>query len=140
MSRERRASTLGSTRRSRVSRVYFTMFLIHDILMWIRIRGSMPLTIDPNPGSGSCYFRHWPSRCLQKLIFKQFFFLLLFEDTFTSFFKDKKYKRSNKTVGFKVFLNFFACWEKDLDPDLWLMNPDPGGPKTYGSGSGTLVN
>ncbi len=27
---------------------------IHDILVWIRIRGSMPLT----NGSGSCYFRH----------------------------------------------------------------------------------
>ncbi len=37
---------------------------IHDILGWIRIRirGSMPLT----NGSGSCYFRHWPSRCQQK--------------------------------------------------------------------------
>jgi hypothetical protein len=30
------------------------VFRIHDILVWIRIRGSMPLTI----GSGSCYFRH----------------------------------------------------------------------------------
>ena len=28
-----------------------------------------------------------------------------------------------------MFLNFFDCWEKDLDPGLWLMNPDPGGPK-----------
>jgi hypothetical protein len=27
---------------------------IHDILLWIRIRGSMHLT----NGSGSCYFRH----------------------------------------------------------------------------------
>ena len=37
------------------------MLRIHDILGWIRIRiqirGSMPLT------NGSCYFRHWPSRC-----------------------------------------------------------------------------
>ncbi len=40
---------------------------IHDILVWIRIRiwirGSMPLT--NGSGSGSCYFRHWPSRCQQ---------------------------------------------------------------------------
>jgi hypothetical protein len=35
----------------------------------------------------------------------KFFFLLLFEGTFTSFFKDKKNKRSHKTVGIKVFLN-----------------------------------
>ncbi len=25
--------------------------------------------MDPDPGSGPCYFRHWPSRCQQKLIF-----------------------------------------------------------------------
>jgi hypothetical protein len=30
------------------------VFRIHEILVWIRIRGSMPLT----NGSGSCYFRH----------------------------------------------------------------------------------
>jgi hypothetical protein len=40
----------------------FSVLRIHDILGWIRIRGSMPLT----NGSGSCYFRHWPSRCQQK--------------------------------------------------------------------------
>jgi hypothetical protein len=35
---------------------------IHDILVWIRIRGSMPLTNGSGSGSGfgmgSCYFRH----------------------------------------------------------------------------------
>jgi hypothetical protein len=31
-----------------------TVFRIHDISEWIRIRGSMPLT----KGSGSCVFRH----------------------------------------------------------------------------------
>jgi hypothetical protein len=39
---------------------------------------------------------------------KKFFCLLLFEGAFTSFFKDKKSKRSNKTVGIKVFLTIFA--------------------------------
>jgi hypothetical protein len=37
----------------------------------ILIRGSMPLTngsVDPDPGSGSSYFRHRPSRCQQKRI------------------------------------------------------------------------
>ena len=42
----------------------------------------------------------------KKLI--KFFCLFLFEGTFTSFFKDKKSKRSNKTVGIKVFLTIFA--------------------------------
>jgi hypothetical protein len=31
-----------------------TVLRIQDILLWIRIRGSLPLT----NGSGSCYFRH----------------------------------------------------------------------------------
>jgi len=49
---------------------------IHDILGWIRIRGSMPLT--NGSGSGSCYFRLLPSRCQQKTnFFTQFFCLLL---------------------------------------------------------------
>ncbi len=44
------------------------------------------------------------------------------------------------TVVIKVFLTFFAWWQKNPDPDpyLWLVDPDPGGPKTCGSGSGTL--
>ncbi len=71
------------------------MLRIHDILGWIRIRGSIPLTNVS--GSGSCYFRHWPSRCQQKTNFlHNFFCLLLFEGTFTSFFEDKKSKRVTK--------------------------------------------
>ncbi len=80
---------------------------IHDILVWIRIRiqirGSMPLT----NGSGSCYFRHWPSRCQQKTNFYFLFLicLLLFEGTFTSFFKDKSQKESqnSRNQGFSIY-------------------------------------
>ena len=51
---------------------------IHDILGWIRIRirRSMPLT--NGSGSGSCYFRHLPSRCQPKTNFLTQFFLLIF--------------------------------------------------------------
>jgi hypothetical protein len=62
--------------------------------------------------------------------------------------KKKKSKRSHKTVRIKFFYYFCLMiegWYKDPDPDphLWLMDPDPGGPKTCGSGgsgfgSGTL--
>ncbi len=49
------------------------VLLIHDILVWIRIRirGSMLLAKGSGfgSGSGSCYFPYWPSRCQQKLIF-----------------------------------------------------------------------
>jgi hypothetical protein len=45
----------------------------------------------------------------QQIFLKKFFYLLPFEGTFTSFFiKDKKSKRSHKTLGIKVFLNIFA--------------------------------
>ncbi len=48
------------------------MLRIHDILVRIRIRGSIPLT----NGSRSCYFCHWPSRRQQKLILKNVFLLV----------------------------------------------------------------
>jgi hypothetical protein len=41
-------------------------------------------------------------------IFSKFFCLVLFEGTFTSFFKDKKSKRSHKTEGIKVLLTIFS--------------------------------
>jgi hypothetical protein len=48
---------------------------IHDILVWIRIRGSMRLT----DGSGSFYFHYWPSRCQQKTnFFKEAFLHITF--------------------------------------------------------------
>jgi hypothetical protein len=42
-------------------------------------------------------------------IYKKFFCLLLFDGTFTKFFK-KKSKRSHNEVGIKVFLPIFAWW------------------------------
>jgi hypothetical protein len=44
----------------------------------------------------------------KKIIFsKKFFCILLFEGTFTSFFQDKKSKRSHKTVEIRFFLLLF---------------------------------
>ncbi len=68
-----------------------------------RIRGSMPPT--NGSGSGSYYFRHWPSIRQQKNNNKKSFSVLfLFDGSFISVFKDKKSKRSHKTVRIKVFL------------------------------------
>ena len=39
----------------------------------------------------------------------EFLCLFLFEGTFTSFFKDKKSKSSQRIVDIKVFCLFFAC-------------------------------
>ncbi len=94
--------------RARENVLFFWVLWIHDILVWnrIRIRGSMPLT----NGYGSFYFHHWPSRWQQKkqMLLKKIYCILLSEGTFTSFFKGKKSKRSNKTVEIKVFLTIFA--------------------------------
>jgi len=66
---------------------------IHDILIRIRI----PL------------FHHDLQEANKKLILLKDLCLLLFEGTFTSFFKDKKSKRSHKTEGgINVFLTIFA--------------------------------
>jgi hypothetical protein len=67
--------------------------------------------------------------------------LFLFEATFTSFFKDKKSERHNKTVGINDILLFlFHNLEPDPEPNPYivLLDSDPGGPKAYGSGSATL--
>ncbi len=53
--------------------IWWPVLWIHDILVWIRIRGSISLT----NGSGSCFFRHRPARCQQKTYFLTQFFLLI---------------------------------------------------------------
>jgi hypothetical protein len=63
------------TTRPLQNRFLSAVLRIHDILGWIWIRGSMPLT------NGSGYFRHWPSRCQQKnnflTVFSAYYFLKL---------------------------------------------------------------
>jgi hypothetical protein len=61
--------------------------------------------VDPDADPDPAIFVIHLQEANQKLIFlMKFFCLLLFEGTFTSFFKDKK----SKTVRIKVFLNIFA--------------------------------
>jgi hypothetical protein len=62
---------------------------------------------DPDPGSGSCFLRHRPSRCQQKLIFKFIFSAYYFLKVHLHLFcKDKK----SQIVGIKIFLTIFAWW------------------------------
>ncbi len=77
-------------------------------------------------GSGSCYFRQWPTRWQQKIHFFLRFFANYSEATFTSKVIKKSQNRRNQ--GFRTI---FAWWWKDPDPDpnLVLMDPDLGGPK-----------
>ncbi len=65
----------------------------------------------------------------KKQIKKFFFCTLLFEGTFTSFFKDKKSKRSHKAVEIEVFPYYFC---------LMMEGSGSGSiPLTNGSGSGS---
>ncbi len=72
---------------------------IQGIFVWIRIRTGC--------GSGSFYFHRWPPRdANKKLILKNFFCILLFEGTFTSFFNEKSQKRIVALFAFGRNLNF----------------------------------
>jgi len=51
----------------------------------------------------------------KQIFLKKKFCLLLFEGTFTSYFKDKKSKRNYKTEGIKVFLTILL---DDIPPYL----------------------
>ena len=103
------------------------MLRINDILGWIRIRirRSMPLT--NGSGSGSCCFRHWPSRCQQKTHFLTQFFLLI---TFWSYsyiiFQKLKVKESqnSRNQGF----SYYFC----------MMIEESGSGSRAGSGSGSI--
>ncbi len=122
------------------------VFRIHNIMVWIRIRGSMPLTNGSRSGfgSGSCYFRHRPSRYNKKQFFyfisSAYYFLKIHLHLFQRS-KIQKESQNSKNQGFSY--NFCMMIEGSRsgsgsipltkDPD-----PDPGGPKTCGSGSGTL--
>ncbi len=55
---ERKTIQLSHSNVSGNCRWFKPVLRIHDILAWIRIRGSTPLT----SGSGSGFFRHWHSR------------------------------------------------------------------------------
>jgi hypothetical protein len=103
-------------------------FRIRDILVWIRIRGSVPLT------NGSCSFRQWPSKPTKNHFFVCLFLcLLLFDVHLHHSSKIKSHKEVTKTAETKVFSNYFCSMIEGSG--LWLTNPDAGGPRTYGPGT-----
>jgi hypothetical protein len=88
---------------------FLTELRIHDILVWIRIRGSMPLTngsgswiLDPDP---AIFVTDLQDANKKIILVTNFFCRLLFEGTFTSFFKEKKSKRvkNSRNQGFSYY-------------------------------------
>jgi hypothetical protein len=72
-----------------------------DPCLWL-----MDPDADPDPAILSLTFKMPTKNKFKKKVFLPT--VLPFEGTFTSFFKEKKSKRSHKTVEFKVFLTIFA--------------------------------
>ncbi len=103
------------------ARYRYAVFRTHDILdpcLWL---------MDPDPDPGSCFFRHWPSRCQQKTIFVQTFFLLITVRRYIyiifQIWKSQKESQNSRNQGF----SYYFC----------MMTEGSGSiPKTNGSGSG----
>jgi len=74
---------------------------IHDIMVWILIRicGSMLLT----NGSGSWYFRHWPSSFSA-------YYRVLFEGTLLHLHHFSKKKVKKKSQSNQGFFTIFDWW------------------------------
>ncbi len=87
------------------------VFRIHDILVWIRICRSMPLTNKSwsGFGCGICYFRHWPSRRQQKTNLKKVFLLIILWRYIYIIFKRQKVQKksqNNRNQGFSYYYCF----------------------------------
>jgi hypothetical protein len=66
--------TYGKMPPNQLSQKFKPVLRIHDMLVWIRIRRSMPVTNGSWSGLGSGFrFRNWPSRCQQKTDFLKSF-------------------------------------------------------------------
>ncbi len=104
---------------------------IYDILVWIRIRiwirASMTLNNGSGSrfGSGSCYFRHWSSRCQQKTnlekSFSAHYFLKVHLHHFSKIKKkSKKKSQSGRNQGFSYY--FCLVIEGSVSGSIHLTN------------------
>ncbi len=115
-----------------VHRLFFTLIQCCGSMKFWYGSGSAALYLwlmDPDPD---------PAIFVSDLqdINKKLFFLLitLFEGTFTLFFKDKKIIQKLQNSRNQCVSYYFCLMiEWDPEPYLWLMDTEPGGPKTYGS-------
>ncbi len=65
--------------------------------------------MDPDPGSRSCYFRHWPSRCQQKTnLLTQFFLLAYFLKLHLHHFSNIKSQKESQNSRNQGFSNYFC--------------------------------
>jgi hypothetical protein len=98
---------------TQIATVKISVLRIHDILVWIRIRRSMPLTNGSGSGFGSGSWILDPDPAIfvidlqdarKKLIFLNNFSVYYFLKVHLHYFSKMKIKTSHKIVGFKGFL------------------------------------
>ncbi len=79
---------------------------IHDILEWIRIRGSMPLTYDPDPDP-AFFVIDLQDANKKQCLFKHFFCFLLFEKVHIHNFPKIKSKKESQNSRIKVRFSYY---------------------------------
>ncbi len=112
---------------------------IHDILVWIPIRGSVSLTYESGFGSwsrsGSCSFLQCPSRCQQHFFLHFFAYYLLKVHLHHSLKKNSHTEvKNSRNQGFFLLV---LLDDGRIRIRTNKMDPGPGGPKPYRSGSGS---
>ncbi len=123
--------------------LYVPVLWIRDILVQIQISWPVPLTYGSRFGSGSWYFVSGLQDAKKISFCFQSYLLITFWRLIYISFRRQKVIKKQKLLKFSFFF-FFCCWLKDLHsgplPDPYKVMKDPGGPKTYGSGSTTRVH
>ncbi len=107
---------------------------IHASDKWIRIRN-----LDPDPAIFVIGLQDASKKLFFNTIFSAYYFLKVHLHHFPKI-KSQKESLTRRNQGFS---NYFCMMIEDPDLYIWLVDPDPdpGGPKTWGSsgsGSGTL--
>jgi hypothetical protein len=94
--------------------------------------------MDPDPGPAIFVIDLEDAN--KKLIKKKLFLLVTFlRYIYIILILSKKVKKSQKIVGIKVFLTIFAWWYTGSIPLTNGSGFGSGRPKTFGSGSATLL-
>jgi hypothetical protein len=109
------------------TKLFLSVFRIHEILEWIRIRIRGSIHLTSGSGSGSCYFRHCLQDASKKLIFytifSAYYFLKVHLHHFSKI-KSQKEPQNRRNQGF----SYSFC----------MMIEGSGSGSRAGSGSGSI--
>ncbi len=93
---------------------------------------------DPDPGFGSCYFRHWPSKCQQKTNFlTQFFSAYYFVKLHLHHFSKIKSQKESQNSKNQRFSYYFRMIIEGSGSGSRAGSGSGSIPLTSGSGSGS---